>query len=521
MRFDFLTRLFRTEQRSLENPAAPLHVHWSPTNDAGMVVTPQTALNIAAVWQATNVLANDAAKLPIHLYRRLPDGGRERDRAHPASYLLRHKPSRTLTAAAFKKTLMQHALLWGNGYAYIARDGAARPLELSILLPDRTQPVWLANGSLRYVTTVGNQRRTLLPEDVFHLRSLGFDGLIGYSVVELARQSLGLGLAAEKFGNQFFSNGAVSTGVISYPGRLKEQAAENLRDEFEEKHRGLSQAHRTILLQEGAKFQPLTIPNEQAQFLGTREFQKAEIASWFNLPAHKVGVGDRTSYASLEQENQSYLDTSLDPWLIAWEEECWDKLLTEDEKQRETHFVEFLRDALLRTDLPTRYAAYNTAIQCGFLTPNEARRKENLPPGGPELDTFVRPVNMAPATVAQATNTTEAQRLLLSDAIGRMYRRMAAATRQAAKHPAEFRSRIERELEQYEPIFVQAIQPAVAAIRLLSSKPLSASALARDHVAEVRSALADIPPEQVETLLTRWEATGADALADNILGLAL
>lgn len=529
MAFDFLKRLFRTETRSLENPATPISFDFSPPTDSGVVVTERTALNIAAVYQAVNVLANDVSKLPLFLYRRLPDGGRERDKAHPTGYLLRHKPNQYLTSVIFKKTLMQHALLWGNGYAAIIRDGAARPLELIILDPSRTYPVLNAQGALRYVTTINNERRVLFPEDVFHLRGLSFDGIKGYSPVDLARNSLALGMAAEKFGNKFFANGAVATGVLSHPGVLRGQASDNLREEFEEKHRGLGQTLRTIVLQEGVKFQQLTIPNEQAQFLQTREFQKAEVASWFNLPPHKVGAGDRTSYASLEQENQSYLDTSLDPWLLAFEEECWDKLLTEQEKQDDTHFVEFLRDALLRTDLPSRYASYAVGIQWGILSPNEARRLENKPPRGPEGDEFVRPVNMAPAGTAAnvqpatqpAANTTEAQRLLLSDAIGRMFRRIAAATRQAAKNPTEFRSRIDRELEQYEAVFVQAIQPAVAAIRLLSGKPLSVPTLAHDHVAELRAALADITPEQVETLANRWETTGADALTDNILGIAL
>lgn len=534
MAFDFLKRLFRTETRSLENPATPISFDFltaTPT-DSGVVVTERTALNIAAVYQAVNVLANDVSKLPLFLYRRLLDGGRERDKAHPTSFLLRHKPNQYLTSVIFKKTLMQHALLWGNGYAAIFRDGAARPIELIILDPSRTYPVWNSKGELRYITTINNERRTLFPEDVFHLRGLAFDGIKGYSPVELARNSLALGVAAEKFGNKFFSNGAVATGVLSHPGVLKGQAAENLREEFEEKHRGLGQTLRTIVLQEGVKFQQLTIPNEAAQFLQTREFQKAEVASWFNLPPHKVGAGDRTSYASLEQENQSYLDASLDPWLIAFEEECWDKLLTEEEKHRDTHFVEFLRDALLRTDLPTRYESYATGIQWGILSPNEARRLENKPPRGPEGDEFVRPVNMAPAgTAANAlptadpqakANVVEAQRMLLSDAIGRMYRRIANTTRQAAKNPAEFRSRINRELEQYEAVFAQAIQPTVAAIRLLSGNTtLSAPMLARDHVAKLRAALSDIPPEQVETLASRWETTGADALADNILGIAL
>jgi HK97 family phage portal protein len=515
----FFSSWFNSKRSSPENPQVSLasSTLWNTggITDTGLAITPHTALNIAAVYQAVNVLANDVAKLPLHIYRRTPDGGRERDTLHAASYLLRRKSNSDLTSFMLVKTMMLHALLWGNGYAFILRDNAAKPLELILLLPDRTKPIRV-NGELRYQTKIGNESRVLRPEDVLHIRGLAHDGITGLSMIDLARESLALGLAAEKFGTKFFGNGSVASGVITYPGRLKEQAANNLQNEFEEKHQGLTNAHRTILLQEGAKFTPLTIPPETAQFLGTREFQKSEVASWFNLPPHKVGSGDRTSYASLEVENQSYLDNSLDPWLLTLEFECFDKLLTEQEKQTESHFVEFVREALLRADLPTRYAAYTSAITNGFMSRNEVRRRENLPPieGG---DAFLTPLNMTAEPTTPAPSI-EVQRNLLVDVIGRMSRRIAATARQAAKQPADFEQRMQRELDEYEPLFAQAITPAIGAIRCLSNdNTLAPGPIVRRHVAALRD---ELKTGDIEATVSRWE-TSATELANNILGIAL
>lgn len=503
------TRLFRPaklEKRlSPENPSVPLDSPdlwmdvYGGASDAGLNITPRVALTYAYVWQAVNLLSSDLAKLPICIRQQSPDGS-EQDIEHPASYLLRRKPSEHVTAGIFKQTLTAHALLWGNGYAWISRDGAARPIELLILGPDRTQAVRGPNGSLFYVTRIGSQQRTLRADEVLHVRGLGFDGLQGYSVVELAKQSLGLGLAAEKFGNKFFARGATSSGVITHPGKLKQVAAENLLRTFEKEHQGLEQSHRTILLEEGVKFQQLTIPPESAQFLETRAFQRVEVASWFNMPPHKLGDASRTSYNSLEQENRSYLESTLDPWLMRWEEECWDKLLTEEEKRGDTHHVEFDRTELLRTDLKTRYEAYAIARQNGWKSVNDIRRAEKEPPIGPQGDVYLSPLNMTPAA--------DAARAMLRDTLGRMVRRIAATARRGGKPPTEM-------LAEYEPVFREAIAPA---LRVVNAAGIAASVddVTRRHLDRCRQDLQDSP--DVDAMASRWEKQLADSLADEIMG---
>ncbi len=394
----------RPQWRSLENPNVPLNskellaaLRGAPA-DAGVYVTPRNAVNVAAVCQAVQVISGDVARLPAITYKRTEGDGRERATNHPAYRLLRRKANPLMTAAFFKRVLVQHALLWGNGYAWIIRDVNARPIELLLLNPAATQAVLRKDGQLRYVTHVNGSPEVLKPEDVFHLRGpLSQDGISGLSVVDLARNSLGLSMAAEKFGNTFFARGITATGVLQYPGKLDQEAARKFLEKFEGEHASLEKSHRAILLHEGSKFTPLTIPPNNAQFLETRKFQKEEIANWFHLPLHKIGAGDRPGYNSLESENQAYLDSSLEPWLVAFEEEAWDKLLTEAEKQADSAFVEFLREALLRADLTTRYAAYRVGREWGWLSANDVCRIENRPTIGPKGDIYLQPANTVEA----------------------------------------------------------------------------------------------------------------------------
>jgi len=344
---------------------------------SGIHVDRNAALSYAPVFRGVNLIARGVAKLPLNVMRG-DENQREKAKEHPAYRLMRRKPNQYMTAVTFWKTLMGHALLEGNGYAYITRDGAGRPRELLILNPDSTYPVRY-NGVLWYVTKFVvdgvQEERRLRPEDVLHIKGLGFDGLTGYSLIALARESFGLGLAAQKYGSVFFKNGARMSGVLQYPGHMDEEEADRVRKSWEKKTVGLDQKAKIAILEEGVKFQSLTIPQEEAQFLQTREFElRAGVANWLCLPPHKLGDSTRTSYNSLEQEEQAFLNEALDPWLVDIEQECTDKLLTEEEKESESHFVEFNRDALVQVDYKTKREGLGIEIQHGVTSPDEARR---------------------------------------------------------------------------------------------------------------------------------------------------
>lgn len=393
---------------SLENPSVSLsdpdaweEAFGGGLTDAGVPVNDQTLMGQPAFWRGVNLLAAGVAKLPLDVYERLGENGKRRAVDHPAYRLLRRKPNRNMTAGVFRRTLQYHALLRGNGYAAIFRDGAGLPVELLILDPCETWPVQ-ARGALWYRTKAGTLERTLAAEDVLHVRGLSFDGLVGHAVLDVLADALGLGMAARKFGSKFFAGGSKAGGVLMVPRGMPEAAAKRLQKDFEEQQGRADQAFRTAILEEGTKWQATTIAPEQAQFLQTREFEIREVANVLGLPPHKLGDSSRTAYNSLEQENRAYLDESLDPWLCTWEEECSDKLLSEREKEADSHFVEFNRAALERTDYKSETDSLVAEVNNGLLSPDEARSIRNRPPiPGGAGEKFRSPVNIG--LLGQAT----------------------------------------------------------------------------------------------------------------------
>ncbi len=246
-------------------------------------------------------------------------------------------------------------------------------------------------GELWYKTIVhklngGVTSLILRPDEVFHLRGLGWDGLTGYSVISLARQSFGLAIAAEKHGARFFKNNARPGIVLEAPPGVfeDEQQAKTFLKEFNDAHANTDNAHKTGLLREGIQAKPLTVSNEDSQWLESRTFQRVEVALWFGLE-YITGDDSSVSYNSLEQKAAAYLQSTLQRWLVRWQEEAQRKLLTERQKQNETHYFEFLTAALLRGALADRYKAYEVGIRNEWLSPNDVREMENLnerPDGG-------------------------------------------------------------------------------------------------------------------------------------------
>ena len=369
-------------------------------SSAGVSVSREKILGYPAVWRGVNLLSRDVAKLPLFVYQRLEDGGKQRDRMHPAHRLLHQKSSPYMTAFTFRQTLQSHALIHGNGYAYIFRDANAGPTDMLVLDPEYVTPI-KEDGRLLYLVTNmqlpdGQTRdRKILPENILHIRGLSHTGLVGYSVVDILRESLGLGLAAQKYGSVFFKNNARPSMVIEMPGQLRDtEAVSRLRDSWGKIHEGIDNSNKPAILENQASVKNLSFSTEDAQFLQTREFEIRQVANIIGVPPHKIGDPTRTSHSSLESENQAYLQDSLDPWLCNWEKECEDKLLTEQQKTQDTHIVEFQRDAIIRVDKKTETESLAVEVNNGLLSLDEARAIKNRPPLPDGLgSTFRKPMN--------------------------------------------------------------------------------------------------------------------------------
>lgn len=356
---------------------------------SGVRVGGDAAMGVAMFNACTNVLSQDVGKLPLILYRRLPNGGRERATKHPLYPLLHDQPNKFQTAYRFRQTGQTTLALRGNAYAFITRY-RDQVRELLPIHPDRMTVKLEADYRLTYKVD-GEQKDA---RDILHIRGLSLNGYTGVSVAHWARESLGLAVATERHGARLFSNGALFRGILKHPGKLKDDAvAKRMRESFDQLYSG-GNSHKTALLEDGVTYEKVEMTAEDSQFLGTREFQAYEIARWFRMPPHKVGLLKEAKYATIEQAALEYVIDTLLSWLINWEQELGLALLTEEERQ--DFYFEHLVDGLLRGDIKTRFEAYKAAILTGFMSRNEARVRENMNPAD-GLDEFLEPLNMTPA----------------------------------------------------------------------------------------------------------------------------
>tara|TARA_R110000851_G_scaffold118258_1_gene245559 strand:+ start:1952 stop:3442 length:1491 start_codon:yes stop_codon:yes gene_type:complete len=400
---------------------------------SGVVVNEDTALQYSAVYAAVRLLSESVASLPLHTYERL-EGGKERAREHPTARLLAGSVNPRLSSYSFRETLQAHALTWGNGYAEIVRDGSGNPVELLPITPDRVRVDQDSAGVLTYIV---DESVKLASDDVFHLAGLGFDGIIGYSPIRLARQCIGLGLGAERFGSSFFGNSARPAGVLSHPNRLSKEAAENLREGWKSAYAGVDNSGKTAILEEGMSWQSLGVSNDDAQYLETRQFQIVEIARWYGVPPHMIGSLDNATFSNIEHQGIEYVTYSLRPWLVRWEQEIRRKLYSDD-----VFFSEFQVDGLLRGDTKTRYDGYKVARETGWLSVNEIRALENLN-GVDGGDTYIQPMNMdtvgaEPEAEAEELDERNWIEPLLEDALFRAKRLQENAERNAIKRKGDY-----------------------------------------------------------------------------------
>ena len=352
---------------------------------SGKPVNERTAMQTTAVYACVRILAEAVASLPLHVYEYQDDGGKKLVHDHPLYYLLHDEPNPEMTSFVFRETLMSHLLIWGNAYAQIIRDGAGRVLGLYPLLPDKMEVQRDDKGNIYYVYSRNSDENPtfkeygnikLKAEDVLHIPGLGFDGLIGYSPIAMAKNAVGMTLACEEYGASFFANGANPGGVLEHPGVLKDPS--KVRESWNSVYRGVNNAHKIAVLEEGMKYQQIGIPPEEAQFLETRKFQINEIARLYRIPPHMVGDLDKSSFSNIEQQSLEFVKYTLDPWVIRWEQSLQKSLLLPGEKGK--YFIKLNVDGLLRGDYQSRMNGYAVGRQNGWFSANDIREMENMNP---------------------------------------------------------------------------------------------------------------------------------------------
>lgn len=348
----------------------------------GRAVTPATALSSVAVFACVTILTDTIASLPLPVYRRLAGGGKERAPEHPLYPILHDQPNAEMTSMELRETLVGHLALWGSAYCEIVREPYTEDvIALWPLRPDRMAPTRADNGRLYYEYRLPDGKNKVFAKElILHLRLWGGDGVIGYSPIAMARQAVGLTLAAEEYGARFFGNDSRPGGVLKHPGKLTPDGAKRLKEGWELAHKGLTQSNRVAVLEEGVEWQQIGLPPEDAQFLQTRSFQTAEIARLYRIPPHLISDVERsTSWGSgIEQQNIGFAVYTLRPWLTRIEQRISSSLL--DEAERKTYFVEHLLDGLLRGDIQSRYNAYAVGRNNGWLNADEIRALENMNP---------------------------------------------------------------------------------------------------------------------------------------------
>ncbi len=367
------------------------------TTSSGVVVNETTAMNCAVIWACVKIISEDVAKLPLLLYKR--DGDRKRRATEHSLYdVLHNQANPYMTDFEYRETITGHLALRGNAFSFIERDGAGDVIALWPLRPDRMTVSQDKDGKLwyDYVKTNGQPER-YSPDKILHIRTLSGDGLIGYSPITQARHSIGLALAAEKYGASFFANDARPSIVLKHPASLSEDAQDRLRNGWSEQYGGPNRG-KPAVLEEGLDIASIGMSNDDAQFLGTREFQVVEMCRWYRMQPHKVMHLLHATYSNIEHQNIEYHQDTMMPYLVRIEKRMGMSLLTVSER-REGYYVEHLVEGLLRGDTKTRYDSYAVARQNGWMSANDIRRLENMDPvdGG---DVYLVPLNMIPAEQA-------------------------------------------------------------------------------------------------------------------------
>lgn len=382
----------RASPSGLASPTQWLVDMFNPNSASGQNVTEENAMNHTGVYSAVRVIAETIASLPLNVYADLPDGGKKKAKSNYLYPLLHNKPNDLMTSFTWRETMLSHLLLWGNHYSQLELGNDGKIKGIWPLMPGRMQ-VKKRNKRLYYdYTTDGGKQVTFDQSEILHIPGLGFDGLVGKSVISMAKEAIGLGLSAEEFGARFFSQGAQPGGIIEYPGQMSEEAYQRYKKGVNKKYSGVGNSHKIMVLEEGLKYHQTSISPDDAQFLETRKFQIEEVARIFRVPPHMLADLERATFSNIEQQSINFVVNTIRPWLVRIEQVLNDKLISD---RNNSNYIKFVVEGLLRGDAESRAAYYREMSNIGAMTINEIREKEDMNPLEDGDRSFV-PLNMIP-----------------------------------------------------------------------------------------------------------------------------
>lgn len=422
---------------------------------SGVVINDQTALTISTVFACHRTISEDCAKLPLKLFRRGSDGGRQEASERSLYRVLHSIANPEMTAMECRETLMGHVLARGNAWGWPERNGAGEVMALWPLNPTRMQVLRvIATGTLWYAYTLpSGEVRKLRHDQVMHLRGLAFDGVMGYSPLTLARESMGLAAAIDRHAASFFGNGAWPGVVLIHPGELGEEGLTNLRNSWNEAHQGLERGHAVAVLEEDMKLETLGFNAAEAQLIEAGVFRIGDLCRWWRMPPHKVGELSRATFSNIEHQSLEYVGDTLQPWLTRFEQRAGLSLLTSLDRER-GYYCEHNVAAILRADAAARSAYYKAMREMGVFSVDDIRALENENPiGGPEGNERVRPANMVPlGTPAPSPATPAATRDAFAPLIAGAWRRGLRRLAEAGEAADRREAAAEYAMTQLEPV---------------------------------------------------------------------
>jgi len=401
-----------TEQRgSVEDPQVPINSaklleHFGGTpSSSGVNVNESTALTFSAVYACVRIRSEILASFPLHLYKKTGDS-KEIASAHPIYPLIHREPCEMYTSYDWRQLMEASVMLWGNGYSKIVRDSRFTPIWLDFIHPAIVEPFQIIRGDgtkgLRYKINLKNGAHEVVEAmNMIHVKGPSFDGIKGMSPIELAKESIGLGLANEKFGAEFFANGAAFSGTLNAPTKLSPEQFKNLQVSWSNRYSGEGNRWKTPILEAGMEFKSIGIPPEQAQWIASRKFQLEEVARWFGVPLHMLANLDKSSFSNIEHQGIEFVTVTMGPRCVGWEKELDRKLLREDEKN--DYYTKFNMDALLRGDSTARADFLTKLVSFGIITRNEARAYEDKNPIE-GLDEPLTPANLLNQSAKEMNN---------------------------------------------------------------------------------------------------------------------